>query len=167
MSSESVEQIYRAHHSWLKSWFWRRLGTSHDADDLAHDTFLRLIATREAHLLREPRAFLSTLAGGLLANHWRRQAIEKAYLEALAAQPQSLEPSAEDRALIIEALCEVDRMLASLPAKARKALLLVQLDGLTQAEVAAELGVSDRMVRKYLADAMLHCAMLKAGVTRT
>jgi RNA polymerase sigma-70 factor (ECF subfamily) len=32
-----------------------------------------------------------------------------------------------------------------------------QLDGLTYIEIGQRLGVSDRMVKKYMARAMLHC----------
>ena len=50
--------------------------------------------------------------------------------------------------------------LASLPAKVREALLLNRLDGLTYAQIAVKLGVSERMVKKYMAQAMLHCLTL-------
>jgi RNA polymerase sigma-70 factor (ECF subfamily) len=33
--------------------------------------------------------------------------------------------------------------------------------GMTDQEIAAELQVSDRMVRKYVAQAMLHCVSLE------
>lgn len=164
VSSAPVDRIYRDHHGWLHQWLRRRLGGVHEAEDLAHDVFLRLITSGQAAGLREPRAFLTTLAQGMVANLWRRRAIENAYLQALAAQPQDLAPSPEQRALILEALCEVDALLARIPAKARRAFLLAQLDGCSQAEIAVELGVSDRMVRKYLAQAMLVCALAKAGV---
>ncbi len=78
--------------------------------------------------------------------------------------PEPTAPSAEQRALIIDALYELDAMLARLPSRARQAFLMAQLDGATHAEIAVELGVSDRMVRKYITQAMLQCAMLKAGV---
>jgi RNA polymerase sigma-70 factor (ECF subfamily) len=38
---------------------------------------------------------------------------------------------------------------------------LAQLDDLTYAEIGQQLGVSDRMVRKYMAQAMFQC--LSAG----
>lgn len=159
-----MDQVYRKHHGWLHGWLWRRLGTSHDAEDLAQDAFVRLMGTDNVAGLREPRAFLTTLASGLVANHWRRKSVERAYLEALASQSQAVEPSAEQRALIVETLCELDAMLGLLPVKVRDAFLLSQLDELTHREIAARLGVSDRMVRKYLAQAMLRCALFKAGI---
>lgn len=161
MPTEPVDRIYREHHGWLNGWLRRRLGLTAEAEDLAHDAFVRLIASDQAARLQEPRAFLTTLARGLVANFWRRKAIEDAYLQALAAQPEALAPSTEQQALVLQALHEVDQMLQRIPAKARRAFLLSRLDGLGHAEIAAELGVSDRMVRKYLAQAMLVCVMDK------
>lgn len=40
---------------------------------------------------------------------------------------------------------------------------MAQVHGMTYKEIGAELGVSDRMVKKYMAQAMLHCALIKAG----
>lgn len=161
----TFETLYANHHQWLRAWLRRRLGCSDNAADLAHDTFARVIAgthrSDEGRLnldgLREPRAFLSTIAHGLVVNHWRRLEIERAYLQALALQPEALAPSPEDCALIVETLMGVDAMLASLPEKVRRAFLMAQLDGMPYRQIAAELGVSERMVKKYMAAAMLHC----------
>jgi len=159
-----LSQLYRQHHGWLLGWLRRRLGQPEPAADLAQDTFLRLLRQPAELLgeLRAPRAYLSTIAHGLLVNHWQRRDLEAAYLEALAVQPASFHPSPEERALTLELLMAVDRMLQGLAERPRRAFLLARLDGLGYAEIAAELGVSERMVKKYMAQAMLHCLHLRA-----
>lgn len=97
----------------------------------------------------------------MLVNHWRRLAIERAYLESLAQQPERYAPSPEERALIVATLLEIDAMLQRLPGKVRDAFLMVQLEGLTYGQIATRLGVSERMVKKYMAQAMLHCLTLQ------
>ena len=69
-------------------------------------------------------------------------------------------PSPESQALIVETLLRIDAMLTQLPQ--RSAFLMSQLHGMTYAAIATELGVSERMVKKYMAQAMLHCLMLVA-----
>jgi len=163
-SQQSLQQLYREHSSWLNGWLRRRLGCAENAADLAQDTFLRVLSKeRELPALREPRAYLSTIAHSLLVNHWRRQAIERAYLEALALQPEQHAPSPEAAELIIETLLAIDAMLLRLPSKVREAFLLSQLDGLTYAAIALRLQVSERMVKKYMAQAMLQCLLLAEG----
>jgi RNA polymerase sigma-70 factor (ECF subfamily) len=159
-ASIAVDAIYRAHHGWLLGWFRRRLGGASCAADLAHDTFVRLIVSPDVQSLGEPRAFLRTLAHGVVVNHWRRQDIERAWLESLATMPEPMAPSPEERLMALEALCRIDAMLDRLNPKARAAFLLSQLDGLTYAEIAAQLAVSERMVKKYMAQAMLQCLLL-------
>jgi RNA polymerase sigma-70 factor (ECF subfamily) len=48
-------------------------------------------------------------------------------------------------------------MLDGLPAVVRKAFLLSQLDGLKQAEIAQELGISLASVKRHLVKAGMHC----------
>ena len=49
-------------------------------------------------------------------------------------------------------------MLEGLLDKARQAFVLYYLEGLTQGEIARRLDLSERTVRKYLIQAMLHCS---------
>ena len=161
--ADAVETLYSSHHGWLHQWLWRKLGCRDGAADLAHDTFVRLLSAKPLDALREPRAYLSTIANGLLVNHWRRLTLERAYLEVLAQQEAALAPSPEERALTIEALMQVDAMLHKLSVKAREAFLLSQIEGLTYAVIAEQLQVSERMVKKYMAQAMLQCLLISNG----
>jgi len=156
-----VHRLYVDHQGWLNGWLRRQLGCSQKAADLAQDTFVRVLTKDHClEAIREPRAFLHTVARGLLINHWRRKQIEQAYLDALALQPEAFAPSPESQALVVETLLQVDAMMARLPHKVRRAFLFSQLQGMTYAAIAVELGVSERMVKKYMAQAMLHCLTL-------
>ena len=164
-SLQSVAELYRDHHDWLHGLLRRRLGCSETAADLAHDAFVRLLA-RPPSLAgyRAARAYLGSVARGLCIDLWRRREIEQAYLQALAARPVPAYPSAEQQALVIEVLCEVDTMLRRLPPKVAEAFVLAQINGLTYRQVAKRLAVSERMVKKYMAQAMLQCALVEAGL---
>ncbi|VFR55989.1 RNA polymerase sigma-70 factor, ECF subfamily [plant metagenome] len=158
LSPPSVETLYVDHHPWLQGWLRRRLGNAADAADLAQDAFLRLLASpRIFGSLPEARVYLRTMAGGLCVDLWRRRQIEQAWLDTLAALPEDRAPSAEHQVMVLQTLQEMDTLLRSLPAKAAQAFVMSVGCGMSTVEVAQELGVSDRMVRKYIAQAMLHC----------
>lgn len=154
---QQVHLLYSDHHSWLHSWLRRKLGCTHQAADLVQDTFVRALLAPRLEELREPRAWLTVVARGLMVNHLRRQDLERAYLEALAAQPVGHSPSPEERAMILETLHQIDTLLDGLPPKARSAFLLSQLEGLKYADIAARLDVSVSMVKKYMLQVMTHC----------
>ena len=92
-----------------------------------------------------------------MIDHWRRQAVEQAYLEAVAHLPAPEAPSPETRLQIIEALTYIDTMLSTLPAKTRQVFLLAQLDGLTLQQIAEQVGVPVITVRRHVHKALVAC----------
>lgn len=158
-----VKTLYTEHHSWLQGWLGRKLGNASDAADLAHDTFVRLLGRQAtAGFGSEPRALLTHIAKGLLVDRWRRQDVERAYLETIAHLPEPEVPSAETRWLILETLYRVDAMLREMPARVRQVFLLSQLDGLTYGEIAGQLSVSLMTVKRDMRTAFLACLSLDA-----
>lgn len=141
----------------------QRLGNAADAADLAQDTFVRLLQRTERFELKAPRAFLRTIARGLVIDHWRREEIERAYLESIAHLPEALAPSAEARVLVLELLEDIARLLEGLKPKVRKAFLMAQCDGLTYNLIAQQMGISLRSVERYVAEALYHCYVLRYG----
>lgn len=156
----AVSELYQHHHGWLQGWLRRRLGCHEQAADLAQDTFTRLLGSRRVLDAREPRAYLTTVAKGLMINWFQRQSLERAYLEALANLPEELAPSPEQRYLVLETLHEVDALLARLPEPVRHAFLLAQIEGLKYEAIAGRLGVSLGSVKRYMQQAFRHCLEL-------
>ncbi|MFL9879624.1 sigma-70 family RNA polymerase sigma factor [Herbaspirillum rhizosphaerae] len=157
-----MHNLYSSHHGWLYGWLRKKLGCAHNAADVTQDTFLRIIASRDALIgMQEPRAYLTTTAKRLMLDRARRQLIEQAYLSelALAAETITSYPDPEEILLAVEALEQISNALLKVSDNARNAFLLHYLDGQTHAEVAAQLGVSTRMVQKYLVQALVKCQL--------
>ena len=159
---QQLRNLYQDHHGWLQGWLRRKLGITFDAADLAQDVFMRLLVRRQdCAEVREPRAFLSTIARGLVIEHWRRRELEQAWLETLAQLPEPEAPSPESQLLFLETLIAIDAMLDSLKPQVRNAFLWAQLEGLTCPQIAARLGVSVATVERYIATALRHCYALR------
>lgn len=153
----ALQALYLNHHGWLNGWLRKKMGNHADAADLAQDTFIRVMVSCDSEHLREPRAFLTTVASGLVSNFYRRKKLEQAYEEALQYMPADYTPSPEARALVLETLLEIDALLDGLPLEVRQAFLYSQLDGMSQAEIAAELKVSVSTVKRYIVRAIQQC----------
>lgn len=156
-----VTGLYRHHHGWLQQWLHRKLGNGFDAADIAQDTFVRILASwRTRALGDEPRALLTHIAKGLVIDHWRRQDVERAYLQAIAHLPEPQAPSPENRLIILEALYRIDAMLRGMPGATQEIFLMAQLDGLTYAAIAERMGLSLITVKRHMRRAFEACLAL-------
>ncbi len=158
-----IATLYNEHQPWLINWLRKRTGCSQVAADFAQDTFLRvLLAERRepvAAALNEPRHFLVTIAKRVMIDSFRRQSVERAYLEVLAEQPESFAISPEEQLSLLQSLLELDRMLDGLGVKAKTAFLMSQIQGLTYPQIAEQLQVSASSVTKYMARATERCLL--------
>ena len=158
--------LYSGHHHWLQSWLRKKLGCPEQAADIAQDTFVRILAAEHERPLQhilEPRAYLTTIAKRLMVDFFRRADLERAYLAELAALPEALQPSPEQRLQALQLLQEMDQMLDGLSPKVRQAWLYSRLDGLKHADIAELMGVSVPRVRQYLARAARQAYLLRFG----
>lgn len=160
---QTLHALYRDHRSWLENWLRQRMGNAWDAADLSQDTFVRVLASAQPLAdLREPRAYLLTVGKRLLSNFYTRRSLERAYLDALAHVPEDSVPSPEQRWLLLETLQALDELLDGLAPVVRRAFLWSQLEGLGYREIAERLKVSERTVKRYMAQAYEHCLLVDA-----
>lgn len=155
MNNDRLGLLYAEHNGWLKDWLYRRLGCTSQAADLAQDTFVRLLqAQRKAGenlSLQRPRAYLATVGRRLVYDHFRRQSLEQTYLQMLALMPEGLALSPQEQWQMHETLLALDALLDSLKPMARTVFLLSQLEGRNYAQIARQLGISERTVKRHMA----------------
>ncbi|AUG03745.1 RNA polymerase subunit sigma [Pseudomonas sp. 09C 129] len=160
--SDYVGGLFRSHYDWLCSRLRYHLHHSLDAsaEDIAADTFVQLLSRPEVLPIRQPRALLTTISQRLVYQLWRRRDLERAYLDALQHDEETVQPSPQDLAQMLEALEAIDRLLDGLPAKVRATFLLSQVNGLTYPQIAEQLGISQRSVSDYMTRAAQRCLRL-------
>lgn len=139
-----------------------RTGNAEDAEDLASDLYLKLRVLKLQMPVDNPRSYLFSMANRLVLDRLR-ETQRRARREMNWAREKISDPgypAKDDRpdpeSLVI-AGDEASRLrlaIAALPPRARRALVLHKIDGLTQLEVAEQLGISRSAVEKHMAVAM-------------
>lgn len=152
----TIDAAFVDQHGWLRKLLHRRTGCPDMAADITQDVFVRLLTKKTIPAVREPRAYLARIAHGLLVDRWRRDAIERAWMQTLLIT-SAAGPTPEEQAEIVEALARIDALLDGLKPRVREVFLLSRLDGLTYPEIARRLSVSLSTVEKDMAQAMRQC----------
>jgi RNA polymerase sigma factor (sigma-70 family) len=154
--------LYERHRSMLAALFWRALGDASLAEDAVQEAALRGMLGIDT--LRRPETFGSWLGGiGLnVCREWlRRRPPEVRSWEALAggryiAEPTAAEADPIDQAVELDVAGRVRAAVEGLPGGQRAAVVLYYLEGLTLAEVAAQLGIPAGAVKARLHKARAH-----------
>lgn len=144
------------HYEELVGTWTRRLKNRHQAEDLTHDAFVRVLESSGGASVEQPRAYLHQTARNIAVDTWRRED-RRAELEL-----ESLDGSAghaDDPEAFMHAIQladSIERALAELPLNCRKVFIWQKLEGLTQLEIAERLGLSKNMVEKYMIRTLRH-----------
>ena len=137
----------------IRTWT-RRLRNRQEAEDLAHDTFVRVLEAKSAHV-EQPRAYLHQTARNIAVDAYRREDRREAMeLEALDQATPSGDP--EHFMHAIQLADSIEQALAELPLNCRKIFIWQKIEGLTQQEIAERLGLSKNMVEKYMIRTLRH-----------
>lgn len=154
----ALHGLYADNHHWLVDLLLRRLRHRGDAQDLASETFLQIVASPDdPRGIREPRAYLTCIAKRLAYRLYRRRDLERAYLDRIALMEPDHAPSAEQCAIELEAILRIDAKLYGLPPDVRAAFLYSVFDELGYDDIAARLRISTRTVARHVKRALLHC----------
>jgi RNA polymerase sigma factor (sigma-70 family) len=155
-----VTDIATKHGRRLRRYLVARLRNAADASDLVQEVFLRLLRIERHESIRNPEAYVMTIAAHVLHQHTLRGATAHESLSAMDVLVDLQTAIESDPVARLDAqsrLEELDRALERLPPNVHATFVLHRRDGMTLEEIAKILGVSRPMVKKYLAKAVLKC----------
>jgi RNA polymerase sigma factor (sigma-70 family) len=156
-ANAALAGLYQAHANELHGFARRRAGRQ-EAEDVVQDTYLHLLQRGNAATLEHPRAYLLRIAANLAVDSARKTKIHLRYAGEGFGHDCNAEAPASPEAAAGGAM-ELRRLQASLgelPPLCRDVFLLNRIEDLTQAEIAARLGVSERAIDRYIVKAWAH-----------
>ncbi len=147
------------HEAMLRAWLRSRFKTEDDLDDVVQETYLRLLRARERGEVASPKAFLFAVARNLALDRFRHRAVVPteslvenealAVLEEGRGTPETIAHNQE-----LELLTEA---IQSLPDRCRQIFTLRKVYGLSQEEIAGQLGISENTVSAQLTIGVKKC----------
>lgn len=128
----------------LRSWLKSQFPSDCDFDDIIQEAFLRVISARSARDVHSPKAYLYAVARNLALMQVRHRQIENVSSLTETDTSHLLDenidiPHEVARTQELELLTQA---IQSLPSRCRQVLTLRRIYGLSQKEVAAELGIT-------------------------
>lgn len=139
---------------WLRR-YARTLRTA-DVDDLIQEAYARLWAV-DFSTIGNGRSYFYTIVRNLLLEHVRRARIVpmERLGEIEALRIPSDEPGLERQVTARQELERLERIVDGLPEQCAQAFRLQKFRGLSQREIAAAMGLSEKTVEKHLANALV------------
>jgi len=157
--------LYRATVAPLRRYLARLLGSTTEAQDIAHDAYLRVYPTVLKNAATKPEALLYTTARRLAFNQLKRRRIAP-FVPGPAAldTAASTQPGVAQQVMARQELRQLEDAIAGLPAGCRSVLLLRKIELLSHQEIADRLGIAVSTVEKQHARAL---RLLRAALSPT
>jgi RNA polymerase sigma-70 factor (ECF subfamily) len=156
-----VATVERAHGRALRRFLSRRLRhAASDLPDLFQEIFLRLLRIKDHESIRNPQAYLYTVARHVLHQYTLKQASAPETmdpLELVGETPSETSMDPAEEAELQQQITDVGRALEQYSPRAYATLVMYRCEGMTLEEIGARLGVSGPMARKYLIRAIGFC----------
>lgn len=159
-SNAFVAELAAKHDRRLRRFLAARLRNATDVADLAQEVYLRLLRVACHDHIRNPEAYLLTIAVHVLQQHALASAARPetaGITDALTDTSAAEEPDLAAALHLEHRLEALDKALSRMSPKARAVFILQRRDGFTVDEISSRLGISRSMVKKYLAKVILQC----------
>ena len=147
--------VYRATLLPLRSYLTRLLGNAAEAQDVAHDAYIRVYPSINEKPVERPEALLYVTARRLAINRLKRRSISPISKESLNLDiAASTSPGVAQQVMARQELKLLQAAIENLPEGCRTVLLLRKVDLLSHKEISERLGIAISTVEKQHARAL-------------
>ncbi len=154
-SPRDFASLYRRTVAPLRRHLARILGNPTEAQDIAHDAYLRVYPVVEKNSAEKPEALLYTTARRLAFNRLKRRRIAPFAPGQLEPElTASSAPGVVQQVMARQELQQLEQAIAQLPEGCRAVLLLRKIELLSHQEIADRLGLAISTVEKQHARAL-------------
>ena len=150
----ALDALWRAHRRWVAAVLLAHATPAAELEDVLQDVAMSLV--RNLGKLEHPgafRAWLRTVALNTARSAARRRDLRRRVERVPDGRPEGLVDPASGRPELAESVADTLDQVARLPSELREPLMLRAVDGLSQREIAAVLGVPETTVETRLARA--------------
>lgn len=132
----------------LRAWLKAQFRNEGDIDDIVQEAYMRVLKARAAGEVHSPKAFLFVTARNVMLMQLRHRAVAREDALTENAFAGILDDSADvaNDVAHSQELELLTQAIQSLPTRCRQILTLRKIYGLSQREVAAEMGISEHTV---------------------
>ncbi|AZE69460.1 RNA polymerase sigma factor [Pseudomonas synxantha] len=158
MSDVDLKGLFLKHADTLRGYLARKVRDPQLAADLVQESFLRLAQKPAGERIDNSQGYLYRTASNLLIDHIRQEARRKTDTvphEALAEIEDDV-AGLEAQAMAQQQRQALKQALAELPERTQQIFRLNRIEGMTHAQVAQHLDISDSSVQKHLAKALAY-----------
>ena len=158
-----VSQLFREHNRALVLFLASRLKDIQAAREVAQEAYVRVLELENLGAVGFLRSYLFKVAGNLAIDRMRQQQ-SRARLDRISDIDDFLDNLPPERTVIArEELVYLGRVVGELPAKYQQAFRLHRLEDQPFDEIAREMGLKERMVRRYVTNALLYLRLRREG----
>ncbi len=154
-----VSRLFREHNDALIGFLLPRVNSEQEARDVAQEAYVRILELDQPGAVSFLRAYLFRTAANLATDRARQRAtrsdLRQRWIEPFEGLTPS--PSPESATNACQELALLRRFMQELPPRAQQAFYLYRFRDLTAEEIAGRLGVTKRMVWKYIFRAFEYC----------
>ncbi len=149
---EVLEGLVKEHSRLVYRIAYAALRRHHDAEDATQETFLRVLRySSKLDAVEDPKTWLARIAWRVAVDrnkkHGRQREIPLEDPEKPLVEVASAETPADESLHGVQVGAVLERLIAAIPAKLRKPLILSTVEEMSLREVAATLGINEAAVR--------------------
>jgi RNA polymerase sigma factor (sigma-70 family) len=155
--TELIERLFREHNEALVRFLLARLRSRQAALEVAQEAYVRLLSLDQPGAVSYLRSFLFKTAANLAVDRLRRDDVHARATETPLFREFTDNRTPERAVAGAQEIQRLVELLTALPPKCREAFILNRFHGMDFPVIAANMKLSERMVRTYVVRALLFC----------